>query len=126
MPDSQIINLPAELGQHAPVTQAPLQRHVFVCTGSSCCNNGSEATMEKFREVLKDCGLLYGKKGSMDGTVLLTTCGSIGLCKIGPAVLVYPDGVWYHGVKPEDVPELVDSHLINNQPLERLLAKKFK
>lgn len=81
--------------------------------------------METFREVLRDRGLLYGKKGSFDGTVLLTTCGSIGLCKIGPAVLVYPDGIWYQGVTPSDVAELVESHLVNNQPLQRLLAKQF-
>lgn len=106
----------------APVVSAPLQRHVFVCTGSSCASRDSQATLEAFWAVLAERGLLYGKRGSMQGTVIVTTCGSVGLCAVGPAVLVYPDGVWYHHVQPSDVPEIVDKHLIHNQPVKRLLA----
>ena len=37
------------------------------------------------------------------------TC--LGPCTLGPTVLVYPDGVWYSGVKVEDVEEIVEEHL---------------
>jgi (2Fe-2S) ferredoxin len=111
--------------EKAPVVMAPLERHVFVCTGKSCSANDSEAVMDEFREILAKRGLLYGKKGSPSGTVILTTCGSIGLCKVGPAVLVYPDGVWYFNVQPKDVPEIVEQHLIQNKPVERLLARRL-
>lgn len=114
-----------ELHQHAPVTLAPLQRHVFVCTGKSCNHNDSQATLEAFWAVLAEKQLLYGKRGSLEGSIIVTTCGSIGLCAIGPAVVVYPEGVWYYGVKAEDVPELVESHFVNNQPLKRLLARRL-
>lgn len=114
---------PEELKAKAPVTQAGLQRHVFVCTGTSCSNNNSQATLEAFWAELKNAGLLYGKRGSFDGSVIVTTCGSVGLCAIGPAVLIYPEGVWYYGVTPEDVPEIVQSHLVNNKPVDRLLAR---
>jgi NADH:ubiquinone oxidoreductase subunit E len=83
---------PKTLRQKAPVVDAPLQRHVFVCTGKSCLANNSEAVLEAFRESLKTRGLLYGKRGTLDAPVILTTCGSIGLCQVGPAVLVYPGG----------------------------------
>lgn len=116
---------PQELKEKAPVTQADLKRHVFVCTGTSCSNNNSQATLEAFWGELKNAGLLYGKRGSFDGSVIVTTCGSVGLCAIGPAVLVYPEGVWYHGVTPDDVPEIVQSHFLNDTPVERLLAKRF-
>lgn len=111
-----------ELGLQAPVTKANLKTHVFVCTGTSCSKANSEATLARFWEVLAERDLLYGKRGSMHGTVIVTTCGSVGLCSIGPAVLIYPDGMWYYGVQPEDVDEIVESHILNHKPVERLLA----
>jgi (2Fe-2S) ferredoxin len=98
---------------------------VFVCTGSSCSKNDSEQTLAKFWEVLAERGLLYGKRGSMDGSVIVTTCGSIGFCQIGPAVMIYPEGVWYYGVTPEVVTEIVDKHLIGGHPVEHLLAYRL-
>jgi (2Fe-2S) ferredoxin len=116
---------PEALAIKAPVVNAPLQRHVFVCTGKSCSANDSQATLEAFWAVLAEKGLLYGKRGSLQGPVIVTTCGSVGLCAVGPAVLIYPDGVWYYNVKPEDVPEIAEHHLINNQVVERLVAMRL-
>ncbi len=53
--------------------------------------------------------------------VQLTTCGSLGLCERGPNLVVYPEGVWYSGVKPEDVPEIVESHFKQGRPVARLV-----
>jgi (2Fe-2S) ferredoxin len=116
---------PVALGLKAPVTKANLKTHIFVCTGSSCSQNGSEQVLHRFWEVLAEKGLLYGKRGSMEGTVMVTTCGSVGLCTIGPAVLIYPEGVWYYGVKPDDVEEIVNEHVINGRTVDRLLALQF-
>jgi (2Fe-2S) ferredoxin len=44
---------------------------------------------------------------------------------VGPAVLVYPDGIWYYNVKPDDVAEIVDEHLVKGKPVERLLAVRL-
>ena len=49
------------------------------------------------------------------GEVVLTECGSVGFCSIGVAVLVYPEGIWYGQVQPEDVPEIVEEHLENDK-----------
>ena len=46
------------------------------------------------------------------------TC--LGPCTLGPTVVVYPEGVWYAGVRTEDVPEIVEEHLRNGRPVERL------
>lgn len=121
---SSITN-PTELALKAPVTKANLNTHVFVCTGKSCSQNNSEATLAKFWEVLAEKGLLYGKRGTMEGTVIVTSCGSIGLCAIGPAVLIYPEGVWYYNVSPDDVQEIVNEHIIGGKAVERLLAYHF-
>jgi len=44
----------------------------------------------------------------------------MGPCSMGPVVVVYPDGVWYKGVKPDDVEEILESHIMNGKKIERL------
>jgi (2Fe-2S) ferredoxin len=97
----------------------PFKKHIFVCNGESCARNGSAAVKEAFVDELKRRGLL--RKRTLQGDFMCTDCSSVGFCDIGPAVLVYPDGVWYAHVKPADVPEIIDSHLIGGQPVERLV-----
>ena len=108
----------------APVMAHPLQRQVFVCTGKSCAANGSEAVLEAFKTQLIEAGLLYYKRNP-DGEVQCLHCGSVGFCAIGPAVLVYPDGIWYAHVTVEDVPEIIESHLRGGIPVERLVRKRM-
>jgi NADP-reducing hydrogenase subunit HndC len=107
----------------SPVAQAPLRRHVFVCNGKSCSAAGSADVKAAFERELKAKNLQYGKasKGrNPNGSVLLTDCGSIGFCAIGPAVLVYPESVWYAQVQAEDVPEIIEEHLEKGKIVERL------
>lgn len=108
----------------APVMGHPLQRQVFVCTSKSCAANGSEAVLEAFKAQLIEAGLLYYKRNP-DGEVQCLHCGSVGFCAIGPAVIVYPDGIWYAHVSPEDVPEIIESHLKGGIPVERLVRKRM-
>jgi (2Fe-2S) ferredoxin len=112
----------------APVTVAPIKRQVFVCNGKSCTEAGSPAVKDAFRRELGERGLLFAKPskgGSLKGSIVLTDCGSVGFCAVGAAVLVYPDGVWYAQVEPEDVREIVESHLIGDQTVERLALLKI-
>jgi len=53
--------------------------------------------------------------------VQVTMCGSLGLCEHGPNLVVYPEGIWYSGVTPADVPEIVRSHFQEDAPVERLV-----
>ena len=112
-----------ELVTLAPVIDAPIRHHVFVCTGKSCSKVDSEDVKDAFEHELKRRGLQFGKekKGrNPKGSVVLTECGSVGFCAIGAAVMVYPDGVWYAQVRPDDVKEIVEEHLVNGRPVERL------
>lgn len=107
----------------APVADAPVRHHVFVCNGKACAQVGSSEVKEAFRRELIARNLLFGKPakgGHLKGSVLVTDCSSVGLCAVGTAVLVYPDGVWYAQVRPEDVPEIVEEHIINGRVVERL------
>ncbi len=106
-----------------PVAAAPLDRHVFVCNGKSCSALGSAEVKAEFQRQLRGRELEYGKekKGrNPSGSILLTDCGSVGLCAVGTAVLVYPEGVWYAQVRAEDVAEIVEKHLVNGEPVGRL------
>jgi (2Fe-2S) ferredoxin len=108
----------------SPIINHPLKRQVLVCTSKSCTANGSEAVLEAFKAQLIEENLLY-YKGNREGEVQCSHCGSVGFCAIGPAVLVYPDGVWYAHVTPGDVPEIIESHLIGGVPVERLVRKRL-
>ena len=123
MPNTEFIDDCDQLAELAPVATAPIQHHVFVCTGKSCSAVDSAAVKEAFERELKARGLQYGKisKGcSPEGTVVLTECASVGFCAIGAAVMVYPDGVWYAQVRAGDVPEIVEEHIVNGRPVKRL------
>lgn len=107
----------------APVAKAPIKHQVFVCNGKSCSAVGSAAVKAEFTRILEEKGLRQGKvsKGrNPEGPIVLTDCGSVGFCSIGPAVLVYPEGVWYAQVQPDDVSEIVQEHLENGRVVERL------
>lgn len=123
MGKKEVIEDKEQLIKLAPVARAELSRHVFVCNGKSCAALGSADVKAAFQAELKKQELEYGKvsKGrNPDGSILLTDCGSMGYCAIGTAVLVYPEGVWYAQVTPEDVPEIVEKHLLGGETVERL------
>jgi len=117
-----------ELNRLAPVISAPIRYHIFVCTGKSCSAAGSPQVKETFEHELKSLGILFGneKKGkNPKGSVVLTECASVGFCAIGVAVLIYPDGVWYAQVRPEDVREIIQQHIIGGRVVERLALLKL-
>ena len=123
MADKNVVTDRKTLETLAPVTTAPIRLHVFVCTGKSCSAVDSALVKEAFEHELLSRGMLFGKekKGkNPKGSVLVTECGSVGFCAIGAAVMVYPDGVWYAQVRAEDVPELVEEHILNGRVVRRL------
>ena len=97
----------------------PFRFHLFVCTQQkpegipSCTASGSIAVLEALEREIQARGL--------DDDVQLTTCGCMGLCEEGPAMVVYPAGNWYRHVQASDVSEIVGSHLSEGKAVERLL-----
>ena len=117
-----------QLERLAPMVKAPIKRHVLVCNGKSCAAVGSSEVKEEFTRILEAAGTRQGKasKGRNPmGEVVLGDCGSVGFCSVGPAVLVYPDGVWYAQVQAADVPEIIERHLKNGEVVERLALMKL-
>jgi (2Fe-2S) ferredoxin len=127
MADPTFIEDREKLEALAPVTNAPIRYHVFVCRGKSCSAVGSEEVKAAFEQQLVERGLLMGKaaKGkNPQGSIVLTECESVGFCAIGAAVMVYPDGVWYAQVRGSDVAEIIEEHLINGRAVQRLALFK--
>jgi (2Fe-2S) ferredoxin len=118
-----------QLEKLAPIAVAPIKHHVFVCNGKSCAAVGSAEVKNAFEKELESKNLRYGKasKGrNPKGSIVLTDCSSVGLCSIGTAIMVYPEGVWYAQVNAEDVKEIVEKHLENGEVVERLALIEMK
>lgn len=93
---------------------APFKKHVFICTsGKTCPGQGAEEVLGEFRKEMLERGL---KK-----VIRINKAGCFDQCGNGPLVVVYPDNIWYAFVKPSDVREIVEEHLLNDKPVERLI-----
>lgn len=126
MSESKFIEDKERLTQLAPIINAPVTHQVFVCNGKSCAAVGSAEVKDAFAKELESRNLRQGKESkgrNPTGNIVLTDCGSMGLCTIGAAVMVYPEGVWYAQVCADDVPEIVEKHLIGGEIVERLAVK---
>ena len=123
MSKKRIIEDREQLVKLAPVAAAPIKHQVFVCNGKSCSAVGSADVKAAFERELEARGIRQGKESkgrNPMGEIVLTDCSSVGFCSIGTAVLVYPEGIWYAQVTADDVPEIIEEHLINGKPVERL------
>ena len=95
---------------------------IVVCGGTGCVANGAVVLYERFKKVLKDKGLSFTVSLEREkADYLLSESGCQGFCQMSPLVTVYPAGVLYVRVKPEDVEEIIDKTLVNNEIVERLL-----
>ncbi len=128
MPRPEIIENPQQLRALAPVTTAPIRHHVFVCTGKSCSARDSAEVKDAFERELCARGILFGREAkgkNPQGSIVLTECASVGFCSIGPAVMVYPDGIWYAQVRVSDIQEIIEEHLLGGRVVERLALLKI-
>lgn len=90
--------------------------HILVCGGTACDASGSVAVKKALFAELAKRGL------SEEIKVVETGCN--GFCAMGPIMVVYPGGTLYANIKKDDIPELVEEHLVKGKPLERLLYRE--
>lgn len=97
--------------------------HIFACTN------------ERADKSIQSCGEAHGNDLVAEFKKQLATInaglkiraqksGCLGICKYGPTIAIYPEGVFYVNVQKDDVTEIIQSHIINKKPVERLLLKK--
>ena len=90
------------------------EKHILVCNGTGCTSSKSPLILEKFKKIIEE-------KGIKNVRVIKTGC--FGLCAKGPIVIIRPDDTFYAMVKPEDCEEIIESHIVENKVVERLLCK---
>ena len=90
--------------------------HMLLCGGTGCHSSGSIEVKKALIAELVKRGL------SEEIKVVETGCNSF--CAMGPIMVVYPEGIIYAMIKPADIPELVEEHLIKGRVLQRLLYKE--
>ncbi|HQP35770.1 MAG TPA: NADH-quinone oxidoreductase subunit NuoF [Polyangiaceae bacterium] len=95
-----------------------IRTQVLICTGGGCIASGALQVSAAVRESLR-------KRGLSDEVQVIET-GCLGPCSVGPVAVVYPDEVFYEGVKPEDADFVVEEHLLKGRPVERLVRKAAK
>ncbi|MBI2825868.1 MAG: (2Fe-2S) ferredoxin domain-containing protein [Planctomycetia bacterium] len=95
--------------------------HIFVCCNTrepghsrGCCNpDGSEA--------LRNCFVAELKKRNLGPLVRANRSGCLDQCEYGPTVVIYPQQIWYGGVRLEDVPRIIDETIIGGRVIADLV-----
>ncbi len=97
----------------------PYRLHIFVCQGKRCAARGSEDILDALKERIKSEDIK---------DVKVSKSGCLKVCKetdtegeYSPAVVVYPEGVWYRNFKVTDIDELISRHVKKGEVIERLL-----
>ena len=86
------------------------RRHVFLCTGPSCCTpEAGAAAWDALKQALKDANL--------GGICQRTKVGCLRICCHGPTMLVYPEGTWYRGMTADRIARFVQEHLVQDRPV---------
>jgi NADH-quinone oxidoreductase subunit F len=91
----------------------PSERCITVCGGTGCRASGSERVLRAFQEELE--------KQELASAVDVMATGCHGFCEQGPVVVIKPQGIFYRGVRPNDVPEILSETLVHGDIVERLL-----
>ncbi|MBP7507548.1 MAG: NADH-quinone oxidoreductase subunit NuoF [Prolixibacteraceae bacterium] len=92
---------------------ADFKMHILVCGGTGCRASHSEKIVTNLKTGLKERNL--------ENEIKVITTGCFGFCEKGPVIKVVPDNTFYTEVRPEDVNDIIEEHIIKGRPLRRLL-----
>ncbi len=90
--------------------------NVLVCGGTGCTSSDSLKIVDRLKEELAARGL--------ENEVNVITTGCFGLCALGPILVIYPEGSFYSMVNIDDIPEIVEEHLLKGRIVTRLLYQE--
>jgi len=90
-----------------------VRSHILVCAGAGCVASGSLEVSAALKAALL--------KHDLDTEVSVVETGCLGPCAVGPVTVVYPDGVFYQGIKPCDAEEVVEEHILKGRVVQRLV-----
>jgi (2Fe-2S) ferredoxin len=119
----RVTDLPASAGAEAAAASDPppyFRAHVFVCCNrrpdghrrGSCAARGSEDLRDYMKARAKELGLR---------DVRVNMAGCLDRCEFGPALVIYPEGIWYSPKTRDDVDEILAAHLVAGGRVPRLM-----
>jgi len=97
------------------------ERHIFFCLNQRegvqdcCARHDAQAAFDHCKARVKALGL------TGPGRARVNKAGCLDRCAGGPVAVVYPEAVWYSWVDQHDIDEIVESHLVQGRPVQRLL-----
>jgi NADP-reducing hydrogenase subunit HndC len=91
----------------------PRRKEVAICTGTGCLGLGARKVVSAFEREIEIRGL--------QREISIKETGCPGFCEKGTLVVVYPPGIYYMGVSPDDVPEIVEETILKGGLVARLL-----
>jgi (2Fe-2S) ferredoxin len=89
------------------------EHHIFVCGNDKCDRHGDGELRSCFKKEIKRRGL--------KGKVRANEAGCLDQCELGPTVVIYPQGIWYGRVTPDDVPRIMDETIEQGRVLADLV-----
>ncbi|TAH24840.1 MAG: (2Fe-2S) ferredoxin domain-containing protein [Cytophagales bacterium] len=94
------------------------KKHIFICINKR--TNGNKSCGEAHGMALVDAFKTLINSKKINAEVRAQKAGCLDVCEFGPSIVVYPEGIFYKQIGIEDVQEIFESHICNNQPVERL------
>jgi len=91
----------------------PMKPLVAICAGTGCISLGARSVVSSFQKEVNIRGL--------ENEIEIKETGCPGFCEKGTLVVVYPKGIYYLGVQPDDVPEIVEETILKGRLVDRLL-----
>ncbi len=91
----------------------PYRVHMMVCAGTGCVSNRSLSVRDALEKEIHQRGLA--------GEIQVVTTGCNGFCGAGPIAVVQPDGIFYQQLTPQDIPYLVEEHLLKGRPVQKFM-----
>ena len=95
--------------------------HIFVCCNYREPTNARGCCDPKQSEALRNQFKIELKKRGLSGRVRANKAGCLDQCEHGPNLVIYPQGIWYGGVRLEDVPRIIEETIVKGVILEELV-----
>jgi len=90
--------------------------HMLICAGTGCVSGNSLKVREAIQQELI-------RRGLQDEVQVVTT-GCNSYCAVGPVMVIYPEGIFYQKLTPEDIPFLIEEHILKGRPVQKLVYKE--
>jgi (2Fe-2S) ferredoxin len=99
---------------------AKFTHHIFVCCNQRAAGHSRGCCDPDGSEVLRECFKNEVKRRGLDPLVRANKAGCLDQCELGPTVVIYPQAIWYGGVRPEDVPRIIDETILGGRVIPEL------